>query len=29
VRGLGEVEYGKLEEMLSAMALLRAEPRGW
>ena len=29
VRGLGEVENGKLEETLSAMAFLRAEPRGW
>jgi 4-hydroxy-tetrahydrodipicolinate synthase len=29
VRALGEVEYGKLEEAISAMAFLRAEPRGW
>jgi len=29
VRPLGEVERGKLMEALSAMAFLRAEPRGW
>jgi dihydrodipicolinate synthase/N-acetylneuraminate lyase len=29
VRNLGEIEYGKLEEAISGMAFLRAEPRGW
>jgi 4-hydroxy-tetrahydrodipicolinate synthase len=29
VRGLGEIEYGKLAEVVRAMTFLRAEPRGW
>jgi 4-hydroxy-tetrahydrodipicolinate synthase len=29
VRPLGEVERGRLEEQLRAMAFLKAEPRGW
>lgn len=29
VRGLGEVEHGKLAETVRAMAFLRAEPQGW
>lgn len=29
VRAAGEIERGKLTDALSAMAFLRAEPRGW
>jgi 4-hydroxy-tetrahydrodipicolinate synthase len=29
VRGLGEVEYGKLADAVAAMTFLAAEPRGW
>jgi dihydrodipicolinate synthase/N-acetylneuraminate lyase len=29
LRPLGEIEYGVLAEKLSAVAALRAEPRGW
>lgn len=29
LRPIGEEEYGRLSDAISAMALLRAEPRGW